>query len=99
MTITIKCDQMPDGWNYDTCVFCKHFISSRTPGKGTKISCKLNKGGAAEKRTFEYIWNENYLIGCGVMDETRRSTIIVDYVGRKKKGRKTDDFTNDKRGS
>jgi hypothetical protein len=78
---------MPDSWNYDSCVSCRHF-SARTTDKGIKLRCTLNNGKESEKRAFAVIWNENYLIERGVMKEKHRSTIIVEYVGLKKRGRK-----------
>lgn len=82
--IRIKCDQMPESWNYDTCIQCRRFTSHRGE-KGTNWNCSLNNGSAAEKRSFYAVWAENYLIARGVMKEKSQSTIIVDYVGKKKR--------------
>ena len=87
MEITIKCDQMADGWNYDTCWNCKRFTWSKT-AKGSNWRCKLNNGSVAEKRNFYMIWAMNYLIGRSRFKEIDRGTIVVDYVGKRKRGRK-----------
>lgn len=98
MVITVKCDQMDDGWNWDTCLYCKHFDIQRRVGKGTNWRCKLNSGTAAEKREFYLIWATNRLIDYGVLDEGSQDEVIVDYIGKKKRRRKSDETTPDKSG-
>ena len=86
MAENIKCDQMADGWNYDTCWECKHFLTSRT-SKGRIWRCKLNNRTAAEKRAFYTLWGINYLIERDMLDESCRSEVAVEYVGKRRRGR------------
>jgi hypothetical protein len=83
--IKIKCDLMNEGWNYDTCIQCKRFTMGTT-AKGPSWRCSLNKASASEKRAFSMIWTVNYLVTRGL--KITESTIIVEYVGKKKKGTK-----------
>lgn len=89
MTVTVKCDQMAEGWNYDTCFECRHFSTGKST-KGRYWRCKLNSGSAAEKRVFYGIWAIDYLIMRGKVKETLRETVIVDYIGKRKRRRKID---------
>ncbi len=82
--IKIRCDQMPENWDYNICIHCRRFTSHRGK-KGTTWRCSLNNRSAAEKRAFYTIWAENYLIMRGVIEEKYRSIIAVDYVGKKKR--------------
>ena len=52
MAVTIKCDQLPDGWNYDTCWECKHF-SWRQSKNGSIWGCSLNKAAALSQINSE----------------------------------------------
>jgi len=87
MTLIIKCDQMLEDWNYDTCWECKRYNWSKTK-KGSNWTCSLNNKSAAEKRTFYMIWAENYLIERGMLGESLRRQITVEYVGKKRRERK-----------
>jgi hypothetical protein len=91
-TIQIKCDQMPDGWNYDLCCECKHFQMNKT-AKGLKWRCKLNSGSAPERRRYYMIWAQEYLIARDCMNEKSRDAIIVDYVGKRRRKRNHDNQT------
>ena len=88
--ISVKCDQMPDGWNYDLCWKCKHFIWTQTK-KGSDWRCKLNRATATEKNVFRLIWAENLIINRGAVPESFRSEIEVEFVGKKKRGAKKDE--------
>jgi hypothetical protein len=83
MTINIKCDQLPDGWNYDTCRYCKHFSLTFNRDNKTQWRCSLNKGSAAEKRSFRILWVDEYLRAHEMM--TAEDNIVVEYVGKKKR--------------
>jgi hypothetical protein len=87
MRVTIKCDQMIEEWNYDTCFECRHFSISITD-KGRKWSCSLNNRFAAEKRDFYLIWATNYLIESGYLNKNCQNNIIIDYIGKKKRNKK-----------
>jgi len=82
MKKAIICDQDPDGWNYDTCIMCKHFSCTISP-KGHRRRCKLNSKTAEEKRTFQMVVAIELLKGYGV--DIPPDEIIIDYVGKKKK--------------
>jgi hypothetical protein len=71
-------------WNYDTCLYCKHF-ALRRPKSVTRWCCKLNSGSAKEKNDFHLIWAYNYIINRGVMDESYRYEVEIEYVGKKKR--------------
>jgi|GEM_PF-2053096 len=81
--VIIHCDQVSDGWNYDTCAECKHFSCTVSP-KGRQRRCKLNSRTAAEKRVFQTLVAVELLNARG-MDITP-DEIIIDYVGKKNKG-------------
>lgn len=89
MEIMIKCDQRQEGFDFDTCIACKRFTLSMG-SKGRNWRCSLNNKTAAEKRAFRTIWTEDFLIERGAMKETSRSTVVVEYVGKKKMTRRPD---------
>ena len=80
--VTINCDLMADGWNYDTCVSCRHF-SSNTTKKGLTWRCSLNNKSAKEKRDFQMIWAINYLNYRGM--DVDEDVIAVTYIGKRKR--------------
>jgi hypothetical protein len=79
---TIHCDQVPDGWSYETCVRCRHFSCTVSP-KGHQWRCKLNSKTAAEKRAFRMIVSIAFLNANGISFPPEE--IAIDYVGKKKK--------------
>ena len=87
MDYIVKCDQMTEGWDYDTCYDCKHFVLSLTK-KGRNWRCKLNSATAKEKRDFYTIWGTDYLIRRGIIEEKYRYGVAIEYVGKKKRRRK-----------
>jgi hypothetical protein len=93
MATTIKCDRMPDGWNYNTCAECNHFTLTLT-GKGRQWRCSLNNGAAKEKREFWSIWALEYLRSHGMT--AADDDIIVEYIGKRKRAKKQEDKENGK---
>lgn len=89
MEIKIKCDQTLDGFDFDTCIVCKRFTLS-AGSKGRNWRCSLNNKTASEKRAFRTIWTEDFLIERGAMKESSRSTVTIEYVGKKKRNRRLD---------
>ncbi len=79
--ISIKCDQMMDVWNFDTCRLCPHFNLYLTQ-KGRKWSCSLNRKPASQKREFWSIWAHEFLRGHGV--HMTEDEISIEYVGKQK---------------
>jgi hypothetical protein len=88
-SITIICDQMADGWNYDTCIQCRHF-NLQVTAKGRKWSCSLNNKPASQKRKFRRIWALEYLRNTGM--DISEDEITIQYVGKRKR-------KNDKEGN
>ena len=82
MSITVKCDQMTDNWNFETCITCKNFSTGKT-AEGRYWRCKLNSKPAFDKRNFNMIWAIDRLIARGKLDEKTQYEIIIDYVGKK----------------
>ena len=80
--VTIKCDQMAGGWNYDTCPMCRYFSTGSTI-KSPYWRCKLNRDSASEDRKFSGIWAINYLNYRGM--SIQEDEIIIEYVGKRKK--------------
>jgi hypothetical protein len=86
MTVTVKCDQT-ETFDFDTCIQCKRFTLDMTD-KGRRWRCSLNRGTAAEKRRFQSIWALDFLVNRGVFPEDSRDNVVIDFVGRRKKGAK-----------
>ena len=80
--ISIKCDQMDDGWNYDTCLTCWHFSISIT-AKGRQWRCSLNSKPVSLKRAFRLIWATEYLRGCGL--DISKDEITIEYIGKRRR--------------
>jgi hypothetical protein len=94
MAMTIKCDRMPDGWNYNTCFGCNHFTLTLT-NKGRQWRCSLNNETAKARREFRLIWALEYLRLHGIA-ATNDNNIIVEYIGKRKVKKKQEDKENGK---
>lgn len=82
MMYQIKCDQLHDEWNFDTCMNCKHFRSGADINK--RWRCKLNTESEYRRR-FHMIWLIENAISAGIMSEADRDQVSVEYIGKKKR--------------
>ena len=85
----IKCDRQTDKFDFDTCLMCKHYRSGESLKR--RWRCKLNNGSAAERQAFRRIWVEENLIAVNILVESNRAEIIIEYVGKKKRGKRDDE--------